>query len=104
MLEKKEDKVIWLCDIACPQERNIEAKSRELAYETKEKRKNYEVKVIPLVVGSLGGGLNAIQKNIENILTEKTAAVKIVKEMQKTALMESESIVRKVVSGVIQAA
>ena len=111
VLEKKEDKLIWLCGMACPQERNIEAKSQEkitkyqqLACETREKRKNYEVKVIPLILGSLGGGVNAIQKNIENVLTEKTAAVKIVKEMQKTVLMKNESIVRKVISGVIQAA
>ena len=48
--------------------------------------------------------MNVIQKNIENALTDKTAAVKIAKEMQKTVLMESESIVRKVISGVIQAA
>ena len=111
VLEKKENKVIWLCDMACPKERNIEAKSREkitkyqqLAYETREKRKNYEVNVIPLIIGSLGGGVNAIQRNIENVLTEKTAELKMVKEMQKTVLMESESIVRKVISGVIQAA
>ena len=97
--------------MACPKERNIEAKSREkiakyqqLAYETREKRKNYEVKVIPLIIGSLGGGVNAIQKNIEKILTEKTAAEKVVREMQKMILMESESIVRKVISGVIPAA
>ena len=34
----------------------------------------------------------------------ETAVVKIVKEMQKTVLMESESIVRSVISAVIQAA
>ena len=44
-----------------------------------------------------------IKKNIESILAEKTAAVKIVQEMQKMELMESESIMRKVLSGVIQA-
>ena len=57
VLEKKEDKVIWLCDMAYPKERNIEAKSSEkitksqqLAYETREKRKDYEVEVIPLII------------------------------------------------------
>ena len=79
-------------------------KYQQLAYETREKRKNYEVKFIPLIIGSLGCGVNAIQKNIEKILTEKTAAEKVVKEMQKMILMESESIVRKVISGVIPAA
>ena len=52
VFEEKKRKVIWFCDIACPQEKNIEAKSREkitkyqqVAYETTDKRKNYEVKV-----------------------------------------------------------
>ena len=93
-MEQKEGNVIWLCDI--PQQRNIETKPREkiishqqLAYETEEKRKNHEikVKVMPLIIGS---GVNAIQNNIKNIFTVKTATVKIVKEMQKMVLMESE--------------
>ena len=44
--------------------------------------------MIPLIIGSLGGGVRRIQKNIESILAEKTAAVKIVQEMQKMVLME----------------
>ena len=51
-----------------------------------------EVKVIPLIFGSLGGGVKRIQKNIKNILAEKTAEVKIVQGMQEMVLMESESI------------
>lgn len=29
VLEKNEEEIMWLCHIACPQERNIEIKSRE---------------------------------------------------------------------------
>ena len=79
-----------LCDMACRQERNIEIKQKEkitkyqqLAYETREKRKNHEVKVMSLIIGSLGGGVRRIQKNIESILGEKTAAVKIVQECKR---------------------
>ena len=84
-------------------ERKI-TKYQRLAYETREKRKNHEVKVMPLIIGSLGGGVKRIQKNIESILAEKSAAVKTVQEMQKMVLMESELTMRKVLSGVIQAA
>ena len=51
VLGKKEDKIIWLYDMACPQERNIEAKSREkitkyqqLAYETREEERIMRLK------------------------------------------------------------
>ena len=45
ILEDKEKKKIWICDMACPQQRNIQAKRldkltkyRQLAYETRERR------------------------------------------------------------------
>ena len=70
--------------MSCPQERNIEIKYKEkiekyqqLAYDTREKRKNHEVKVMPLIIGSLGGGVRRMQKEIESILVEITAVVKI---------------------------
>ena len=87
VLEKKEEKSYGFVIKGCPHERNIEIKYKEkiikyqqLAYETREKRKNHEAKLMPLITGSLGGGVRRIQKNIESILGEKTAAVKVVQE------------------------
>ena len=66
-LEDKETKRIWICDMVCPQENNIEAKVKEkldkyqqLAFETRENRVVYKVEVIPLVIGCLGGGIRKL--------------------------------------------
>ena len=95
--------------MACPQENNIEAKVKEkldkyqqLAFETRENRVGYKVEVIPLVIGCLGGGIRKLWKNVQKVIETETEAERIVKEMQKTVLMDSESIMRKVLSEVVQ--
>ena len=95
--------------MACPQENNIEAKVKEkldkyqqLAFETREHRVGYRVEVVPLIVGSLGGGIGKLWKNVEKVIETEAETERIVKEMQKTVLMDSESIMRKVLSGVVQ--
>ena len=57
-LELKEDKKIWICDMACPQQNNIETKRiekmtkyRQLAFETRERWPSYDVYVLPVVIG-----------------------------------------------------
>ena len=101
--EDRERKRIWICDMACPQENNIEAKVKEkldkyqqLAFETRENRVGYKVEVIPLVVGCLGGGIRKLWKNVQKVIETETEAERIVKEMQKTVLMDSESTMRKI--------
>ena len=91
--------------MACPQVNNIEAKVKEkldkyqqLAFETRENRVGYKVEVIPLVVGCLDGGIGKSWKNVQKVIETETEAERIVKEMQKTVLMDSESIMRKVLS------
>ena len=108
-LEDKETKRIWICDVACPQENNIEAKVKEkmdkyqqLAFETREKRAGYRVEVVPLIIGCLGGGIRRMCKNVQKVIENETEMEKIVKEMQKIVLMDSESIMRKVLSGLVQ--
>ena len=108
-LEDKESKRIWICDMACLQENNIEAKVKEkldkyqkLAFETRENRVGYRVEVVPLILGCLGGGIGQLWKNVKKVIEIETETERIVKEMQKTVLMDSESIMRKVLSGVVQ--
>ena len=76
-LEGKENKKILLCDMECPQERNIEMNTKEkmdkyqqLAFETREKRMGYryKVEIIPLVVGCLNGGIGRLLKNIFRVI------------------------------------
>ena len=76
-------------------------KYRKLAFETRERRPGYEIYVVPVVVGALGGGIKALKVDLKifnnNELLEEVVAV-----MQKTVLMDSESMVRRVMSGLIQ--
>ena len=57
-LEDKQKKTIWICDMACPQERNIETKMndkrtkyQQLAFGIRERRKEYKVVVVPIKLG-----------------------------------------------------
>ena len=95
--------------MACPQQRNIEAKRlekltkyRQLAYETKERRSEYEILLVPLVIGALGGGIRQIMVNMGNVFENKDLLKRTICEMQKTVLMDSETTSRKVLSGLVQ--
>ena len=101
ILEDKESKKIWICDMACHQQQNIEAKRLEkltmytqLAYELREKRPGYKIMVIPLIIGALGGGMKTAMVELSNVLNKNG--------LQKTILMDSDSTIRKVLSGLIQ--
>ena len=109
-LEDREKKKIWICDMACPQQRNIQAKRldkltkyRQLAYETRERRLGYEIMLVPLIIGALGGGVKQIFSDMGKIFEDKNILNKTICEMQKTVLMDSETTSRKVLSGLIQA-
>ena len=61
-LEDRAKKKTWICNVACPQQRNIEAKRlekltkyRQLAYESRERHPEHKIKVVPLIIGGLGG-------------------------------------------------
>ena len=108
-LEDKDKKLILLIDMACPNEANKEAKRDEkirkyqqLCFELRERR-GYMVKVIPLVIGCLGGGMGELKTSIKRILDSITENElnKVTREMQKTVLWESESIIRKTLSGLL---
>ena len=71
MLEEKQAKTIWIYDMACPQENNIEQKRLEkridywqLAFEIDERRPGFKVKVVLLVISAFVG---AVKKNIKRI-------------------------------------
>ena len=57
MLEEKQTKTIWICDMACPQENNTEKKRlekrtnyRQLAFEIRKRKPGFKVRVMPLVI------------------------------------------------------
>ena len=109
ILELKTDKKIWICDMACPQQNNIEAKRtekltkyRQLAFETRERRPGYEIYMVPVVFGALGGGMKALKVNLKKIFDDTKLLDKAVAMMQKTVLIDSKSIVQRVMPGFIQ--
>ncbi|KXJ25611.1 hypothetical protein AC249_AIPGENE6318 [Exaiptasia diaphana] len=94
ILEMKEKKKIWICDMACPQQHNIEAKRmekltkyRQLAFELRERRPGYDVKVVPVIIGALGGGIKMTISEVSKLFENHENVERIVGEMQKTVLM-----------------
>ena len=86
--------------MACPQQNNIEAKRtekltkyRQLAFETRERHPGYEIYVVPVVVGALDGGIKALKVNLKKIFDNNELLDDVVAMIQKTVLMDRESIV-----------
>ena len=103
-LEDTAKKTILLIDMVCPNESNKEAKReakmrkyQQLCFELRERREGYTVIVIPMVIGCLGGGINEFKANIKRICDyhNDEELELIAREMQKTVLWESESLIRK---------
>ena len=96
--------------MACPQQNNIGAKRiekltkyRQLAFKTRERRSGYKIYGVPVEVGALGSGIKALKVDLKKIFNNNKLLDKVGAMMQKTSvLMESESIVRRVMSGLIQ--
>ena len=108
VLEDKEKKMIFICDMACPQTPNVQTKReekltkyRQLAYEMRERRPGYKVYVIPVVIGALGGGIKALKVDLKKLFNDNELD-ETVALMQRTVLMDSESLIRRVISGLIQ--
>ena len=64
MIEYDDEKKLWIVDMASPNEKNIGEKYREklnkyqqLAVEIRDKRPEYRVEIVPIVIGCLGGGM-----------------------------------------------
>lgn len=107
ILEDKEFKEIYIVDMSCPMEVNVEEKRKkkltkyqQIAFETRERRRGYKVRVVPLIIGCLGGGGNKCNKALLEIFQKDRP--EILAEMTKVVLWEGESLIRKILSGVIQ--
>ena len=108
-LEDRVGKLIWLIDMTCPREQSIEEKHLEklnkyqqLAFETRDKRLGFQVEIIPLVIGCLEGGINKLQQQMEKLIRHEKEDKQVVRNMQKRVLMESETLLRKLLSKVIR--
>ena len=57
--------------------------------------------MIPSVVGCLGGEMMKLKSNLKELFDNEKELDKTVHEMQKTVLWQNESIIRKVLSGLL---
>ena len=97
--------------MAYPNENNKIAKRDEkigkhnrLCFELRERREGYTVKVIPTITGCLGERMKELRESIRQIFEYENNDKElewISQEMQKTVLWESESLIRKVLSGLL---
>ena len=65
------------------------------------RREQYRVTSVPLVIWCLGGGIKQLTKDIK-VLFKQEDVNNILSKMQKVVLWESETILRKITSGLIQ--
>ena len=78
ILETKEDRKILICDMACPQQQNIDTKRmekltkyRQLAFEMRERRPGYVIKVVPVIIGALGGGMKKLKTELKTVFNDQ---------------------------------
>ena len=71
-------------------------------FETRERRPGYEIYVVPIVVGALGDRIKVLKVSLKKIFNNNKLLEKVVAVMQKTVVMDSESIAQRVMSGLIQ--
>ena len=55
-----------------------------------------------MIIGVLGGGMRKMMSDISRIFEKDEVVKKTAADMQTTVLMDSETTVRKVLSGLIQ--
>ena len=61
-------------------------KYQQLCYEIRERRYGYKVKIIPLVIGCLGGGMKRLKDDVKELLKNEKELQWICREMQKTVV------------------
>ena len=88
--------------MACPKQQNIDTKRmekltkyRQLAFETRERRPGYVIKVVPVITGALGGGMKMLKTELKTIFDDQELVDKIAGEMQRTVLMDRESLLQR---------
>ena len=97
--------------MACPNEKNIGEKHcekltkyQQLAFEMREKRPEYRVEIVSIVIGCflLGGGMKPVECQVKKIIKDEGGARWTCNEMLKAVLFESESMLRKTLTDIIQ--
>ena len=80
---------------------NKRTKYQQLAFEIRERCKEYKVVVVPDIIWCLGGGIDKTIREVRQIFENDELVKQIIGTMQKTVLMDSETTLRKIFSGLI---
>ena len=95
--------------MACPKEKNIKEKHRDkLSIKNSHLRYEKEDNVIEwksyqLLLDALEEGRKQVQEQVKKIIQDENTMKKTCNEMLKTVFIESEMILKKKMSGIIQA-
>ena len=74
-------------------------KFQQLAFELRERRPGYNITIVPIAIGALGGGIKEVLRDVERVFSEHSERERLaeitVAEMQNTILMDGESMILK---------
>ena len=89
-----------------PQENNLVTRDqktgRQLAFELRERRAEYKAYVRPVVIKILGESIQEAILEVKKICKQDDLSEKIVCEMQRTMLMNGETIIWKILSRLVR--
>ena len=80
-------------------QQNIDMKWREKLRWYRQLAYGYTVTIVPVITGDLGDGMKKTMNELTKLFTKQELAVKTEAKMQKTILMDSEALLRKVFYG-----
>ena len=76
---------------------------QHVAFQFREGRQGYRVEILTIVIGCLRGGMKQVLEQVKKIMPDENTMKKTCNEMPKTVLIESEMIIRKTMSRIVQA-
>ena len=60
------------------------------------------MEVVPVIVGCLGGGGEDANRAVRKIIRDEDSVIRIISTMQRTVPSKGETIIKKVLDGVVQ--
>ena len=105
IFELKIDKKIWICVTWRVHSKKTLVQRglrRRRSIDKSHSRRENDVQVTKYVVGALDGCTKALRFDLKKIFENNELLDEIIAMMQRTVLMDSESIIQRVISGLIQ--
>ena len=92
--------------MACPEQQDTKRRDKltqyRLACEMREWRQRYTVTIVPVIFRALSVGMKKTKNELTKLLTDQELVLKTGNKTEKTVPMDSETLLRKVLSGIVQ--